>query len=105
MEKLLGIISVDFNTTVQLIRYQRKNWTAVWQHISYLQTSRIPVIRLGGRICIMFSALTLLVSLNKMCFNAPYSKVQTGKHSNDSVPVQNDLQQEDTSSPLLLSFA
>jgi hypothetical protein len=53
----------------------------------------------------MFSALTLLVSLNKMCFNAPYSKVQTGKHSNDSVPVQNDLQQEDTSSPLLLSFA
>jgi len=100
VEKLLGIIIVDFNTTEQImIRYQRKIWNAVWQHISYLQTSRKPVVQLGGRFCIIFSAITYWLVSTK------YSKVQTGKCFSDAFPVQNGLQQKDTSSPLLLSSA
>lgn len=88
-----------------MIRYHRKNWNTVWQHISYLHTLRKPVIWLGGSFCIIFSAITLLVSFNKMYFNEPYSRVQTGKRFSDAFPVPNGLQQEDTSSPLLLSSA
>jgi hypothetical protein len=47
----------------------------------------------------------ILVSFNKMCFNEPHSQVQTGKHFSDAFPVQDGLQQEDNSSPLLLSSA
>jgi hypothetical protein len=85
-----------------MIRYQSKNWNAVWQHISYLHTSRKPVIRLGGRFCIIFSAITYWLVTIK-CFKEPYSKVQTGRSFSDAFPVQNGLQQEDTSSPLLLT--
>ena len=53
----------------------------------------------------VFLSHHILVSFNKMCFNEPYSKVQTRKCFSDAFPVQNSLQQEDTSSPLLLSSA
>jgi hypothetical protein len=39
-----------------------------------------------------------------MCFNETYSKVRTGKHSADNIPIQNDLKQGDDLSPLLFIF-
>jgi hypothetical protein len=59
--KLLGTISADFDATGELliihsafVRYLRKNGNAMKKCSSYLQTSRGPVIQLGGRFCIVF---------------------------------------------------
>jgi hypothetical protein len=46
-----------------------------------------------------------LVRLLKMCLNATYSKVRTGKHLSDSFPIQNGLKQGDALSSLLFNFA
>jgi hypothetical protein len=46
-----------------------------------------------------------LVRLIKMCLNEAYSKVHIGKHFSDSFPIQNDLKQGDTLSPLIFNFA
>jgi len=61
--KLLGIISVDFDATGQLLitysafeKYVRKHGKAMRQGIRYLQTSRKPMIQLGGKSCIIFSS-------------------------------------------------
>jgi len=52
--KLMGIISVDFHATGQLliiysafVKYSRTNGNTIRQCISYLYTSRKPIIRLG----------------------------------------------------------
>jgi hypothetical protein len=59
--KLLGIISVGFDVTGQLliiysafIKYLRKNENTTRRCISYLQTSRKHMIQLGRRSCIIF---------------------------------------------------
>jgi len=52
---------VDFHATGQLliycafIKYLRKNGNTMKQCISFLYTSRKPMIQLGGRSCIIFS--------------------------------------------------
>jgi stalled ribosome rescue protein Dom34 len=53
--KLLGIISVDFDAIGKLliidsafVKYLKRNGNRLKQCISYLQTSRKPVIRLGN---------------------------------------------------------
>jgi hypothetical protein len=55
-KKLLGIITIGFNVTDQLVircfafgRYWRQNWSTVRQYISYSCTSRKPMIQLGGK--------------------------------------------------------
>jgi hypothetical protein len=40
-----------------------------------------------------------------MCLNKTYIKVCASKYLSDAVPIQNDLKQEDVSTPLLFSFA
>jgi len=59
LRKLQGIISVDFDKTGQLliifIKYLRKNGETMMQGIGYLQTSRKPMIQLGGSSCITLS--------------------------------------------------
>jgi len=75
--KLLGIISVDFDTTGKLliiysayIKYLRKYGNTMKQCISYLYSSSKPKFQLGGRSCIIFS-LTLVPhetgKANKKC--------------------------------------
>ena len=57
--RLLGIISVDFDATGQLIlysgfvKYLRKNWNPMEQCISYFLTSRNLMLQLGRRSCIV----------------------------------------------------
>jgi len=60
-EKFLGIMIVNFNTTSQLlilycafIKYSRINGNNTKQCISFVKTSRNPMIQLGGRFCIIF---------------------------------------------------
>jgi hypothetical protein len=60
--KLLEIIGVDFDATGQLLitytafdKYVRKHGNTMKQGIRYLQTSRKPMIQLGGRSGIIFS--------------------------------------------------
>jgi hypothetical protein len=43
--------------------------------------------------------------LIKMCLNENHSKVHIGKHSFDTLPIQNILKQGDALSPFLLHFA
>jgi hypothetical protein len=46
-----------------------------------------------------------LVRLIKMCLNETYSKVHTGKHLSDALPIQNNLKQRDALPPLLSNSA
>jgi hypothetical protein len=46
-----------------------------------------------------------LVRLIKMCLNETFSKVHMGKYLVDNFLIQNDLNQGDDLSPLLLNFA
>ena len=60
-EKLLGIMSVNFNTSRLLIlycafvKYSSRNGNNMKQCISFAQTSRNPIIQLGGRSCLILS--------------------------------------------------
>jgi hypothetical protein len=56
-------------------------------------------------ILIEFVVPMKLVRLIKMCLNQTYSKIRIGKHLSDSFPVQNDLKQGDSLSPLLFNLA
>jgi hypothetical protein len=46
-----------------------------------------------------------LVRLIQMCLNEMYSKVCTGTHLSDNVPIQNGLKQGDALLLLLFNFA
>jgi hypothetical protein len=72
------------------------------QYITYLQTSRKPMIQLGGKCCTTFSLdLVYQIKLIKVYLNEIYSKVCIGKHLSDAFPIQNDLKQGYVLSPLL----
>jgi hypothetical protein len=89
--KLLGIISVGFNVTNQLlirlsafIRYWRKKWEyneTVHQLFIYFKKTYDSVRReVLYNILIDFGVPMKLVRLIKMCLNETYSKVHIGKH-------------------------
>jgi hypothetical protein len=55
-------------------------------------------------ILIEFGILLKLVRLIKMCLNETYSRFRVGKHLSDRFPINNNLKQGDTLSPLLFNF-
>jgi hypothetical protein len=63
--------------------------------MSYLWTSREPTVQVQISYCTTFSFDTSmkLVRLIKICLNKTYSKVDTGKHFSDALPMQNRLKQ------------
>jgi hypothetical protein len=111
--KLLGIISVGFDVTNQLlirfsafVRYWRKNWSTMRQYIIDFKKAYDSVRReVLYNILIEFGVTMKLVRLIKMCLNETYSKVRIGKHLSDSFPIQNDLKRGDALSPQLFNFA
>jgi hypothetical protein len=90
--KLLGIISVSFDVTDQLlisiieyVKDLRKNGSTMRQYVSYSQSLHNILIESGVPM--------KLVRLIKMCLNETYSKVCIGKHLSDDFPIQNGLKQ------------
>ena len=105
--KLLGIINVDFDARGQLliiysafINYFRKNGNKVKQCISYLYTSRKPMIHLGWSSCIIFSLSLVSHETGKanknMCLNETYSRVGGDRHLSDMFPFKNGLKKKET---------
>jgi len=114
--KLLGIINVDFDTTLQLliiysafVKYLRKKWEcneAVHQLFIDFKKAYDSVRReVLYNILIEIGITMKLVRLIKTCLTETYSKVQVGKNLSDMFPIRNGLNQGDALSPLLFSFA
>ena len=114
--KLLGIISVDFDTTYQIliiysafVKYLKKKWEyndAVQQLFIDFKKSNDSVRReVLYNIFIEYGIPMKLVRLIKMCLVETYSRVWAGKHLSEMFPVKNGLKQGDGLSPLLLNFA
>jgi hypothetical protein len=107
--KLLGIISVGFNVTDQLlirfsafVKYWRKNGSTMRQFKKAYDSVRREVLY---NILIGFGIPMKLVRLIKMCLHEIYSKVRIRKHLAENFLIQNGLKQGDTISALHFNFA
>ena len=114
--KLLGIISVGFIITSQLliiysafVKYWIKKWeynVAVHQlFVDFMKVYDSVRREVLYNIFIKFDIPVKLVRLIKMCLNETYSRVRVGKHLSDMFPIKNGLKQGDASLPLLFNFA
>jgi hypothetical protein len=114
--KLLGIISVGFDVTDQLliryfafIKYCGKKWeyneTVHQLYIDLKKTYDLVRREVLYSILIEFGVPIKLLRLIKMCLNEMYSKVRIGKHLSDNFPIQNGLNQGDPLFLLLFDFA
>jgi len=104
--KLLGIISVDFDATGQLliiysafVKYLRRNGNTMKQCKSYFidfKKSYDSVRReVLYNILTEFDIPMKLLRLIKMCLNETYSTVLGCKHLSDMFPITNGLKQGD----------
>jgi sorting nexin-29 len=107
--KLLGIISVGFYVTDQLLIDQifcirqilEKKWELFIDFKKAYDSVRREVLY---KILIEFGVPMKLIRLIKMRLNETYSKVRIGRHLSESFPIQNGLNQGDALSPLLFDF-
>jgi hypothetical protein len=110
--KLLGIISVGFDVTGQLliiysafVKILKKKWEyneMVHQlFVDFKKTYDSVRREVLYHILIEFGIPLELVRLIKMCLNETYSRVQVSKHLYERFPIKNGLKQGDALSPLL----
>jgi hypothetical protein len=110
--KLLGIISVDFDVTGQLLiiysaflKYLKKTWEyneAVHQLFIDFKKSYDSVTREDlYNILIEFRIPMKLVRLIKMCLSETCSRIRVGKHLSHTFPIKNGWEKGDVLSPLL----
>jgi hypothetical protein len=106
--KLLGITSVGFNVTDQLlirfsafVRYWRKNESTMNKYISYSYTSRKQgsIVQYPHRV--WGTHETSQVVQNEY---ETHCRVHIGKHLSESCPIQNALKKGNALSPLLFDF-
>jgi hypothetical protein len=108
--KLLGIISVGFDVTGQLliiysafVKYLRRKWEyneTVQQLCMDFKKACDSVRReVLYNILIEFGIPLKLVRLIQMCLNETYSRVQVVKHLSDRFPIKNGLKQGEALSP------
>jgi hypothetical protein len=114
--KLLGIISMGFKVTHQLliisfafVRYRRKkleyNDTVHHLLVDFKKTYGSFRREVLYNILIEFEVPMKLVRLIKMCSNKTHSKVHIGKHLSDNFPIQNCQTQGDALLPLFSNSA
>jgi hypothetical protein len=114
--KLLGIVSVDFDVTDQLLIRFSAFVRCCRQQLGYNETVHQLVIHFKKandsvrkevlyNILIEFGVPMKLVRLIKMFLNETYSKDHVGNHLSGSSPIQNGLKQGDVLSSLLFNFA
>jgi hypothetical protein len=113
--KLLGIISVGFDVTVQLmirfsafVRYWKKKWdyneTVDQRFIDFKIVYDSVRREVLCNILIELGVPMKVVRLIKMCLNQTNSKVRKGKDLSDRCPNQNGLKQGGALSPLVFNF-
>ena len=112
----MGIIHVDFETTVQLLiiysafakhvgRKSQYN-EAVHQLFIDVKESTDSVRReVLYNFLIQFGISMKLVRLIKLCLNETFRTVRVGKHLCNEFRIRNCLKQRDVLSPLLFNFA
>jgi len=112
--KLLGIISVDFDATDQLliicfafvIYWEWEYNDAVHQLFIDFKKAYDSVRReILCNILIEFAIPLKLVRLIKESLTETYSRIQVGKHLSDVFPIRNGLKQGDDLSPWIFNFA
>jgi hypothetical protein len=99
-QKLLVIISVDFDATGQLlivytayVKYLRKNFTVEVHQLFIDFKKDCDSVRkvVLHNILIEFSIPMNLLRLIKMCLKETYSRVQFGIYLSDIIPIKNGL--------------
>jgi len=109
--KLLGIISVAFDTTDHIFCIRQileKKWEyneAV--HLLFIDFNKAYDSfrrEFLYNIPIEFGISMKLVKVIKMCLNEMYSRVWVGKILSDMFPIRNGLKQGDALSPLLYTL-
>jgi len=114
--KVLGIISVDFDTKGQLLiiyfafdkylRYKLEYNEAVHQLFIDFKRVCIAVTREAFyNIPIEFGIPMKLVRLIQMCLAVTYSRVRVGTNLSDMFPIRNGMKQGDSLRPLLCNCA
>ena len=114
--KLLGITSVDFDATTQLliiysafVKYWKKKWEyseAVHRLFIDLKKAFDSVRReVLYNILIQFGVHMKLLRLIKVCMSEMYSIVCVGKNLSVRFPIRNGLKKRDALLPLLFNLA
>ena len=102
----MGIISVDFDATDQLlithstfVKYLGEKWE--YKEAVYQLLTDFKIAYDSFRRKVLYNILTefgipmKLVRLIKMCPNETYSRVRVGKHLYEKFPIKNGLKQGD----------
>jgi hypothetical protein len=111
--KILGIISVGFDVTEQLLIRFLHILDTKWEYnetvhqlfVDFKKAYDSVRREVFYNILIEFSVPMKVVRLIKMCLNETYSKVGIDKYLSDSFLTQNGLKQGDSLSPQLFKFA
>jgi hypothetical protein len=104
--RLLGIISVDFDVTDQLvviysafIKCSRKKWkyngAVRYLFIDFKKTNDSVRTGVLCNILFEFGIPTRQARLIKMCLNETYNRVRLDKYLSDAFHINNGLKQED----------
>jgi hypothetical protein len=103
--KLLGIISVGFDVTDQLLinfsfLHSSNTGNESVLFIDFKKAYDSARRKVLYNIVIEFGVHIKLVRPIKMCLNETYSRIRIGKYLSDSFLIQNGLKQGDALSPL-----
>ena len=108
-EKIIGIISVDFDVIDQLLIYIL-HFSSTWEKIGVQKASASPIYKIQeslyliywwGRSYIVSSLISVsvwkLATLTKVCLNETCNRVRVGRYVSDTFPVKNGWKKKEMS--------